>query len=591
MLSSRIFWKLLLACAGLNLAAALIFGTIVSSWQKNQLIEQMDRRLSDAALLVRGQLVEKIAAGRSAELQNLVRQLGQEIGIRVTAIALDGEVLADSEMESLADVAKMDNHRDRPEVIRALASGQGASQRPSVTFKEVYSYLAVRADVDGKPVGTVRTSLTMAAIDEQTAAERRLVWTLAGAVFLCVSALSYWLVGRILAPVADITKAANSIASGNYQHRIYVANRDELGSLASTLNRMSQALDTRMTELTERHERQATVLGGMIEGVIAVDQRQRIAFANAAAGRLFNFRPVAAEGRRLLEVVRNHELDAAVNAAITTRQPQRLETMREGGDKLSVAIQATPLAGNPCPGVVLVMHDTTELRRLESLRRDFVANVSHELKTPLSSIKAYAETLRNGALGDRETAVKFVERIQEQADRLHNLIIDMLSLARIESAQEVFSIEPVSVREVVEECVAAQRAVAEAKRIELRADADDAPCSVRADREGLREILDNLVDNAIKYTSEGGRVTIRWKSLANKAAIEVEDTGIGISADDLSRVFERFYRVDKARSREMGGTGLGLAIVKHLSQSFGGGVSATSEPGKGSTFVVSLPLS
>ena len=251
MLSSRIFWKLLLACAGLNLAAALIFGTIVSSWQKNQLIEQMDRRLSDAALLVRGQLVEKIAAGRSAELQNLVRQLGQEIGIRVTAIALDGEVLADSEMESLADVAKMDNHRDRPEVIRALASGQGASQRPSVTFKEMYSYLAVRADVDGKPVGTVRTSLTMAAIDEQTAAERRLVWTLAGAVFLCVSALSYWLVGRILAPVADITKAANSIASGDYQHRIYVANRDELGSLASTLNRMSQALDTRMTELTE----------------------------------------------------------------------------------------------------------------------------------------------------------------------------------------------------------------------------------------------------------------------------------------------------------------------------------------------------
>ena len=300
---------------------------------------------------------------------------------------------------------------------------------------------------------------------------------LAGGVFLCVSVLSYWLVGRILEPVADITKAANAIAGGDYQHRIYVASRDELGSMASTLNRMSQALDTRMTQLTESHERQATVLGGMIEGVIAVDQRQRIVFANAAAGRLFNFRPVAAEGRRLLEVVRNHELDAAVNAAVTTRQPQRLETVRDGADKLSVAIQATPLAGNPCPGVVLVMHDTTELRRLESLRRDFVANVSHELKTPLSSIKAYAETLRNGALGDRETAVKFVERIQEQTDRLHNLIIDMLSLARIESAQEVFNIESVAVREVVEACLVAQRPAAEAKQIELRADADD--CAVQ----------------------------------------------------------------------------------------------------------------
>jgi two-component system phosphate regulon sensor histidine kinase PhoR len=591
MLSSRIFWKLLLACAGLNLAAALVFGTIVSSWQKSQLIEQMERRLSDVALLVRDQLADKMATGRSDALQKSVRQLGEEIGIRVTLIAVDGEVVADSEMASVAEVAKMDNHRDRPEIIRALVNGQGESQRESVTFKEMYSYFAVRAEAGGKPVGTVRTSLTMAAINQQTDAERRLVWTLAGGVFLCVSALSYWLVGRVLQPVAEITKAANSIASGDYQHRIYVANRDELGSLASTLNRLSQSLDTRMTELTERHERQATVLGGMIEGVIAVDQRQRIAFANAAAGRLFNFRPVAAEGRRLLEVVRNHELDAAVNAAITTRQPQRLETTRDGADKLSVAIQATPLAGNPCPGVVLVMHDTTELRRLESLRRDFVANVSHELKTPLSSIKAYAETLRNGALGDRETAVKFVERIQEQADRLHNLIVDMLSLARIESAQEVFSIEPVSVGEVVEACLAAQRPAADAKQIELRTESDDPSCSVRADREGLREVLDNLVDNAIKYTSEGGQVVVRWRSRNGEAVMEVEDTGIGISADDLSRVFERFYRVDKARSRELGGTGLGLAIVKHLAQSFGGRVSATSEVGKGSTFAVVLPLS
>jgi two-component system phosphate regulon sensor histidine kinase PhoR len=591
MLSSRIFWKLLLSCAGLNLAAAVIFGTIVSTWQKNELVEQIDRRLHDAALLVRGQLVEKMTAGPTEQLQRSVRQLGQDIGVRITLIGLDGVVLADSGMENLAEVGKMDNHRDRPEILRAISRGEGESQRESVTFKEMYSYLAVRADVDGKPVGIVRTSLTLANIQQQVAAERRLVWTLAGVVFLCVSGLSYWLVGRILEPVTDITEAAKAIAAGDYRHRIYVASRDELGALASTLNRMGQALDMRMTQLSESHERQATVLGGMIEGVIAVDQRQRIVFANAAAGRLFNFRPIAAEGRRLLEVVRNHELDAAINAAVTTRQPQRLETVRDGVDRLSVAIQATPLVGDPCPGVVLVMHDTTELRRLESLRRDFVANVSHELKTPLSSIKAYAETLRNGALADEEAAVKFVERIQEQADRLHNLIIDMLSLARIESAQEVFNIEPVAVDEVVESCLAAQRPAAQAKRIELRSEPADVPCSVRADREGLREILDNLVDNAIKYTGDGGSVVVRWRLRESEAAIEVEDTGIGIGQEDLSRVFERFYRVDKARSREMGGTGLGLAIVKHLAQSFGGGVAARSEPGRGSTFAVLLPLS
>jgi two-component system phosphate regulon sensor histidine kinase PhoR len=238
------------------------------------------------------------------------------------------------------------------------------------------------------------------------------------------------------------------------------------------------------------------------------------------------------------------------------------------------------------------MHETTELRRLESLRRDFVANVSHELKTPLCSIKAYAETLRNGALNDREASVTFVERIMEQSDRLHHLILDMLSLARIESTQQVFEIEPIAVQEAVDACVDSHQAAAAAKQIMLVAESQHQGCFVRADQEGLREILDNLVDNAIKYTPEGGRVTIRWRATTDgkMASIEVEDTGIGIPVEELSRVFERFYRVDKARSRELGGTGLGLAIVKHLAQSFGGGVSATSESGRGSRFTVELPL-
>jgi two-component system phosphate regulon sensor histidine kinase PhoR len=367
-----------------------------------------------------------------------------------------------------------------------------------------------------------------------------------------------------------------------------------LGQIAGKLNRLGQELDNRITQLTASHERQATVLGGMIEGVIAVDRRERVLFANAAAGRLFDFRPTMVEGRPLLEVVRNHTLEAAVNAALATRQPQRLETTQDSSDKTSVAIQATPLSGEPCPGVVIVMHDTTELRRLESLRRDFVANVSHELKTPLSSIKAYAETLRNGALDDREASVAFVERIQEQADRLHHLILDLLSLARIESTQQAFEIVPVSIQEVVGECLEHYRAVADSKHIALVAEPQQSGCFVRADREGLREIVDNLVDNAIKYTPDGGRVTVRWRAIDDPvgkvATIEVEDTGIGIASDALPRVFERFYRVDKARSRELGGTGLGLAIVKHLAQSFGGTVSVTSENGHGSTFRVSLPL-
>jgi two-component system phosphate regulon sensor histidine kinase PhoR len=452
------------------------------------------------------------------------------------------------------------------------------------------------------------------------------VWLLIAIESILVFGLAYWLIGLIVRPIDSLNAAANAIAAGDYQHRVYVPSRDELGTLAGTLNRMSQALGQRMSQLSQTADRQSTVLGGMIEGVIAVDPRQRIVLANEAAGRLFGFRPAEIEGRSLLEVVRNHALSAAVTAGLSTGAPQRLETHRAGAQQLHVEIHVQPLPGEPCPGVVLVIHDTTELRRLESIRRDFVANVSHELKTPLSSIKAYTETLRSSLEIDPATNQKFLGRIEEQADRLHHLILDMLTLARIESDHQAFDITSVDVPDVVRACLEAQRPAAEAKRIALTINSNgmpaDVPCRVRADREGLREILDNLVDNAIKYTPEGGKVTVAWRSRGSRAEgqgpngdasvqhpasslqhptpspqppapsllIFISDTGIGIKPADRERVFERFYRVDKARSRELGGTGLGLSIVKHLTQSFGGRVAVESVPGQGSTFTVELPV-
>ena len=436
---------------------------------------------------------------------------------------------------------------------------------------------------------------------------RRWIWGLVAGESVCVFGLACWLIGQIIRPVASLNEAADAIAAGDYEQRVYVPSRDELGALAGTLNRMSQALGTRMAQLSQTAARQSTALGGMIEGVIAVDARQRIVLANEAAGRLYGFRPAEIEGRALLEVVRNHALHAAVTTGLSTGQPQRIETQRAGAQKLHVNFHIQPLPGEPCPGVVLVIHDTTELRRLESIRRDFVANVSHELKTPLSSIKAYTETLQNGA--DAETTQRFLARIEEQADRLHHLILDMLMLARIESDHQAFEIVSVDVAEVVRACLESQCPAAEAKRITLTVHSNDAPgdtaCRVRADREGLREILDNLVDNGIKYTPEGGAVTIAWRSgeqgarseeqtssiqhPASSIQLSVTDTGIGIKPQDQERVFERFYRVDKARSRELGGTGLGLSIVKHLVQAFGGKVAVESTPGAGSTFTVELP--
>lgn len=455
------------------------------------------------------------------------------------------------------------------------------------------------------------------------AAARRWVWSLIAIESVVVFGLAYWVIGNLLGPVASLNAAVEAIAAGDYQHRVYVPNRDELGALASALNRMSLALGQRMTHLSQTADRQSTVLGGMIEGVIAVDARQRIVLANAAAGRLYGFKPGEVEGRALLEVVRNHALYAAVATSLSKGEPQRLETHRTGSIEQHIDIHLQPLPGEPCPGVVLVIHDTTELRRLESIRRDFVANVSHELKTPLSSIKAYAETLQNGASADPEVSQRFLSRIEEQADRLHHLILDMLMLARIESDDQSFEIVSVDVAEVVRACVENQRRAAEAKRITVVVAPSDMPdgtaCRVRADREGFREILDNLVDNAIKYTPEGGTVTIAWRReerggsgeergasgerpniehpprtsrLAPHASLllSVADTGIGIKPQDQERVFERFYRVDKARSRELGSTGLGLSIVKHLAQSFGGRVAVESTPGQGSTFTIELPM-
>jgi two-component system phosphate regulon sensor histidine kinase PhoR len=452
---------------------------------------------------------------------------------------------------------------------------------------------------------------------------RRWLWLLVGAECAAVSALSYWTIGRLIRPVTALNEAADAIATGDYGHRIYVPRRDELGRLAGTLNRMSQDMHARTTQLSQTAARQSTVLGGMIEGVVAVDARQRIVLANEAARRLFDFRPPTVEGRSLLEVIRNHALHEAVTAVLTTSEPQRIEMRRGGPPAMCVDVHAQPLPGDPCPGVVLVIHDTTALRRLESIRREFVANVSHELKTPLSSIKAYTETLQNGAFCDPEISKRFLGRIEEQTERLTRLIMDMLMLARIESDHQAFEIVPLDVQPMVQNSIEHHRSAADTKRITMLARSADklsdaaAPCRALADREALREILDNLLDNAIKYTPEGGSIAVTWsinevashEQPANSngttsspqspaltsqppsptTRIAVRDSGIGIKPEHLERIFERFYRVDTARSRELGGTGLGLSIVKHLAQAMNGTVAVESQPGQGSTFTLELP--
>jgi two-component system phosphate regulon sensor histidine kinase PhoR len=420
------------------------------------------------------------------------------------------------------------------------------------------------------------------------------VWTTAFAIALVGLATTYLVVSRIIGPLETLTHAAQQMAAGELPPEVRIRSRNEIGTLAAAFNSMSRQLAARIHDLEEHrrhvehsHARLETILGAMQEGVIAVDAQERILFANNAAIRLLDLKPTAMVGRPIWEAVRLPQLPDLVHEALSGEQPPRLE-FDVPRTQSTVALTLSPLPGQPVPGAVMVLHDVTELRRLESLRREFVQNVSHELKTPLSSIAAYADTLLEGGLDDPECNRHFVQQIAEQADRLHGLILDLLSLARIESEDQGVEVMPTDVTRTVMACVDAHQGVATTQRLSLIASGPSEPLFGLADDDGLRTILDNLLDNAINYTPAGGRITVRWRHQGSDVVIEVEDTGMGIAKEHQARIFERFYRIDKARSRELGGTGLGLAIVKHLCQVFGGSVKVSSQLGQGSTFTVRL---
>jgi two-component system phosphate regulon sensor histidine kinase PhoR len=462
----------------------------------------------------------------------------------------------------------------------------------------------------------------LAAVDEPFGGKRPLLWLAAAVAGLAALLLAFWLAQRIAHPLQDLTKAAEQVAQGNFEHRIYANKGDEVGELAGAFNQMTERLAGQFAQLEEDRQQLRTILSGMVEGVIALDAGQRILFANERAAQLLDFQTPSAVGRKLWEVVRLRALQDVVRRALAGSEPAQEELTLAGSAPRTLTVHAARLPDGPARGAVLVLHDTSDLRRLERLRQDFVANVSHELKTPLAVIKACIETLIDGAADDPTHRKPFLERIAEQADRLHALILDLLSLARIETGEQVFDFQPVSLAPVVTACLERHRARAEGKqqqlaahsppdqngRMEVRdqesashtadARASSLPPSISAttvavwaDYEAVSEILDNLVDNAVKYTPERGSIAVSWRAENDQVCLEVADSGIGIPESDLPRVFERFYRVDKARSRELGGTGLGLSIVKHLVQAMNGSITATSKLGQGTTFSVRLPRS
>ncbi len=422
-------------------------------------------------------------------------------------------------------------------------------------------------------------------------------WGISGAIVALI--VAGW-ASRVLAHrrsvIRELERGLVALGEGRPVRPTNTRVSGSLGRLARTFDALIPEHQAKVERLSSDIEQLRVVLGGMAEGVIAIDARRRLLFANKSADFLFGLGPQAV-GRLVPELIRSPRFQEAVDATLTGPETYRGEIVVPSRDVMPrslprvLAVHGSLLPGSPPTGAVLVFHDVTELRRLERMRQDFVANVSHELKTPLASIKAYTETLLDWALHDEAVNVRFLNRIEEQADRLNQLILDLLSLARLESGHEVFHHGPLAVSAVVETCIETHVGRAEGKELDLKLDLGpvDESILVVADEEAVHQILDNLIDNAIKYTPAGGWVHVICQTTEAAVVVAVADSGIGIPRDDLPRVFERFYRVDKARSREMGGTGLGLSIVKHLIQSIGGEITVDSRLGEGTRFTVLLP--
>ncbi|PYT35617.1 MAG: PAS domain-containing sensor histidine kinase [Acidobacteria bacterium] len=546
----------------------------------------MASRLTEETRLARDLLLSEpdLTAGADA----LADRLGRDLGLRVTIIDASGKVLGDTDLDGEA-LLSVENHADRPEVIEAMRAGTGRAVRYSRTLTENMLYVASRIDPDDPSRGIVRLAVPLTDV-KKAQEEIRGPILVAALLSVVLAAGIGWVVARGPARRLEaMARAASDFAGGRTAVRAEAGGDDEVAVLARSLNRMADELQERLVLLERERSQLRTVLEGMVEGVVLTDPTGRILLANDAFRRIFNAQ-LPVEGRRPLETARVPALQEAIESALEADEPVTREIALGGAqDKVIQASLASIRESGETVGAVAVFHDVSELKRLERVRREFVANVSHELRTPLTAIKGYAETLRDGGLRDPETAAEFVRVIHRHAERLRALIEDLLDLAAVEQGEARIDLAPVALRDVATQAEAVARPAAAGKRHTLTLDVPGDLPRVLADRDRLGQVLINLLDNAVKFTPEGGRIEVSARPSSGRVVVSVKDNGVGIPPEDLGRIFERFYRVGRSRDRREGGTGLGLAIAKHLTQAMGGTIEVESSTGSGTTFRVSLP--
>jgi two-component system phosphate regulon sensor histidine kinase PhoR len=589
----RLLWHLLpwyLIAAAVCLAGLIAYSSRAFT---GFYIGQRERDLSALARVTAFEITDRTRGGvQTVEaldaLEGLCRELGRGAEARLTVVDPTGRVLCDSEK----DPASLENHGNRPEIRAALEGRTGTTVRFSSTIEEDLLYVAVPFDY-GERKGAVRFAVSVASLGKALAGLRRDLVLGALAALALVILVSALLARRLSAPLRELRQGAARFAQGEFSSPLPVPAFEEFAVVAEEMNRMAAQLDERIRgEVRQRQELEA-VLSSMVEGVLAFDREANLISLNGAAARLLGVRAEQVRGRSIQEAVRNPELQEFVELTLSqaVTQEREISFFDDAGERF---IQAhgtglTDSTGNRI-GALIVLNDVTSIRRLERMRRDFVANASHEIRTPVTSLKGFIETLQDGAIDDPETARRFLAIMKKNADRLHAIIEDLLNLSRIEREAErgEVPLEQTTLRGIVEEALEASDGILQAKEIRVELDCPR-DLQVRANPSLLVQAIVNLVDNAAKYSEAGSPVAVICRETERGVAVAVKDSGPGIPREHLPRLFERFYRVDKGRSRSLGGTGLGLAIVKHIVQAHRGEITVESEPGRGSTFTILLP--
>jgi two-component system phosphate regulon sensor histidine kinase PhoR len=575
-------WRIALSFILLVVVIMAVLGVYLVDSVRNSALDSLRSQLENEARITAEASVPLFLVSDS-DLDILAKKLGNDINARVTIIAINGTVLGDSH----EDPAIMENHATRPEVIDALTSGLGESTRYSTTLGEQMMYVAVPVTDQSNIMGVARVALPLDTV-ANSVSQITLVIILAIVVTAALAIAAAVLVGGATTrSLREITKAAKRIASGELGQKLPVRSRDETGQLAKAFNEMSSKLAKLIGDISAEKTKLQTVLDNMADGVIMTDVEGKVVLANQATERLFNFQGKDAIGMPLIEAVRDHEVDEILRLCLSTSQTQTGQ-FESGALKRFLRAIAIPIAQGGPTEALLLFQDLTEVRSLQTMRRELVGNISHELRTPIAGIKAMIDTLRHGAIDDKEAATDFLARIDSEVDRLTQMVSELTELSRIETGRAELRMSPVNLNLLVQEVIAQLNALAQRQQVAITADlASDLP-TIKADNDRIKQTLTNLVHNAIKFNHPGGTVAVSTGADAESVIVGVSDTGIGISKEDLPHVFERFYKADRARPR--GGTGLGLAIAKHVVQAHGGSVRAQSEEGKGSTFSFSLPI-